>query len=129
MQARGWKILTAALSGIVVLLIVVAVYLASVVNMGQIATLAGNEHLTAGPLSSAVRHLDIRYSGYLTIIFNATAAIAVTVSYTFAQHNFSSTYLGHSGKINLAVLPSVLTITFTAVLQNTAVTYSVYEQF
>ena len=129
MSIKGWKILASVLTAAVVILVVAAVYLATVANMGLISTMADNQAVTVGPLSSSSVHFGIRFSGYLTIAYNSTAAIAITVYYTYAQQNFTSTHLGTSGRIALPVLPSTVTITFTSALQKATIHYTVSEQY
>ncbi len=129
MSIKGWKFLASVLIAAVVILVVAAVYLATVANMGLISTMADNQAVTVGPLSSSAVHFGIRFSGYLTITYNSTAAIAITVYYTFAQQNFTSTHLGTSGRIALPVLPSTVTITFTSALQKATIRYTVSEQY
>ncbi len=129
MNVKGWKVVTASLSAAVAVLVIVVVYLASITNMGLISTLANNQQVTVNPLANTAKQFQIRYAGYLTITYNSTAVIAVTVSYSFAQQNFTSTHLGTNGRITLAVLPSTLTLTFTSALQSASVHYTVYEQY
>lgn len=120
---------TASLSAAVVVLFILTVYLASIVSMGQIATLSQEQHLTISALSSVTRHVNVRYPGYLTVTFNSTAVILVSVRYVFAGHNFTSSSIGQNGRIDLAVLPSALAVTFTATLATAVIQYSVYEQY
>lgn len=129
MKERNWKVITASISVLVVLLLIASLYLFSIVTMGQTATLASNKHLTVGPLTSSTESVKVRYSGYLTISYSSSSEIAITVKYSFAGHNFSSTYLGINGRINMPVLPSTVAIVFTATLSTADIHYSVSEQY
>ena len=129
MKVRNWKTITAAISVLAVLLLVASLYLFSIVNMGQSATLASNRHITVGALASDTEYAKVRYSGYLVISYSSSSEIAITVKFSFAGHNFSSTFLGINGRIDMPVLPSTVTIIFTATLSTADIHYSVSEQY
>ncbi len=129
MTPKGWKVVTAALSVLVVILVVVAAYMGSIAGMGQISTLADNSHISLTQLSSSAVSLQVRYSGYLVVKYNSTSAVALVVKYTYAGTVFTSTSLGTQGRINMAVLPSAVTLTFTSTFSAADIHYSVYEQY
>lgn len=129
MKSREWKIITASLSTAVAVLVIVTIFLTSILNMGQISTLVNNSSLSLTPPSSVTKVVHVRYSGYMTVVYNSTAIIALTVKYTFAGHNFSDTYIGSSGRVNVAVLPSAVSLIFSSALLKADVHYSVYEQY
>ncbi|MBX8636540.1 MAG: hypothetical protein KIS30_08815 [Thermoplasmata archaeon] len=129
MSKRSNRALLGILSLIIVVLVISTAYLVSVVQMGQFAKLATNDRVNISSFGKAVRLLQVRYSGYLTLIYNASSSIYLTVSYSYAGHNFTATYFGSSNDIRLAVLPAELTLTFYTAFGSANVRYNAILEY
>ncbi len=129
MSKRGSRALIGILSVTIAVLVISTAYLVSVVQMGQFARLASNDSLSVRSFGKTVRYLQVKYPGYLALTYNATAAIDLTITYSYAGHNFTSTYLGSSNSVRLAVLPARLTLTFYAAFSPASVKYTAILEY
>jgi ABC-type antimicrobial peptide transport system permease subunit len=129
MSKRSNRVLLAILSLIIVALVISTALLVSVVQMGQFTKLASNEKVTVASFGKAVRYLQVKYAGYLTLTYNASAPVDLTIAYSYAGHNFTSTYLGTGSEIHLSVLPSDLKVTFYAAFESSTIIYSAMLEY
>ncbi len=129
MSKRSNRALLAILSLIIVALVVSTAFLVSVVQMGQFTRLASNEKVTVPSFGKVVRYLQVKYAGYLTLTYNASAPVDLTISYSYAGHNFTSTFLGSGSEIRLSVLPSDLRVTFYAAFESSTIIYSAMLEY
>lgn len=129
MSKKSNRIMLGVLSVIIAVLVISTAYLVSVVQMGQFARLASNDSVSIPSFGKAVRYIQVKYAGYLTLFYNASASVYLTVSYSYAGHNFTSTYLGSSNDVRLAVLPARLTLTFYTAFGSANVRYTAILEY